>query len=75
MEGLGTRLAAVHGRVYSHIFITMPDHCFIHTCFHHHLLLGLSPCQVNVANIGNIVQELFQENIVRGRLETSEFAC
>ena len=25
---------------------------------------------MNVANIGNIVQELFQENVVRGRLET-----
>ena len=30
-------------------------------------MLIITNLQVNVSNIGNIVQELFQENIVRGR--------
>ena len=33
----------------------------------HELDPKLPQSQVNVSNIGNIVQELFQENIVRGR--------
>ena len=46
------------------------------TYFYNRERLGVGVClvcdsvvaaQVNVSNIGNIVQELFQENIVRGR--------